>query len=415
MNRSKIPLLPMASRVSLATACLLVVLSFFQPAAQGGQTDSSNNEEKTSKALSFPISYTGEGLGNIAGGYKRGAVYEGLLSVGVQGDLDKLFGWQGASFLVSGIYPHGPSLTGEYVHDFNRVSRIDAYNSVRLYEAWLQQEFANGKFSLRAGQLLADTEFFVSDSAYLFLNGAFGDLPVITQNFSAPAFPVAAPGIRARWSISDSTSVQAGLYSGAGDPATTNKHGMDWRFCGSEGALGILESTYKWNSEKESKGLPGVFKLGAFFHSSETDETFPDSQARAGGGGYFIVDQQLWKKPDTKDQGLTGFLRVGGAPFNHNIVPFYFDTGLNFKGLIPARDKDIAGIAFLYTKLKGNLSDETGQPLGSHSEAVLEATYKVAVKDWFNVQPDFQYIFNPGAGSAQYAIVVGLRFNLTFQ
>ncbi|MEI6562290.1 MAG: carbohydrate porin [Verrucomicrobiota bacterium] len=391
---------------------LLLLTVALSPLAKAGDADPKDNAP--SQALTFPTSYTSEGFANLAGGYKRGAVYDGLLSVGVQGNLEKLIGWRGGSLLVSGLYPHGTSLTNNYVHDLNHVSSIDAYDSIRLYEAWVQQEFAEGKVSLRLGQILADEEFFVSDSAGLFLNGAFGDLPVITMSINAPVYPTAAPGARVRWTATDALSVQAGLFSGdAGDPATENKHGLDWHL--NEGVLAITEVAYKINSEKGSKGLAGVYKLGAFFHSSEPNSAFPNAQTRANAGGYFIADQQLWRKPGTEDQGLSGFFRMGASPADRSSVPFYFDTGFNCKGLLPERDKDIAGVGFSYTHLSSEMRDDAGDPSITHHEAALEATYKVAVKEWLTVQPDFQYIFNPGGiQGAPNAVVAGLRCTLNF-
>jgi len=397
---------------------IVLLTAGFSPLAQGGDAVQPAKEEAPpeAKAISFPFSYTGEGFGNLSGGYKRGAVYDGLLSVGVQGDLDKLIGWQGGSFLVSGLYPHGASLTDNYVHDFNGVSNIDAYDSIRLYEAWFQQELADGKISIRVGQILADAEFFVSDNGTLFINGAFGAIPLISQNFNAPVFPEATPGLRVRWTATDSLSVQAGIFDGdVGDQAADNKHGLDWNLGGKEGLLAITEVAYKVNGEKDNEGLRGVYKLGVFFHSSETNDAFPNAPRESDAGGYFVVDQQLWRKSGTEDQGLSGFLRIGGAPGDRNTVPFYFDTGFNYKGLIPGRDKDIAGLALSYTKLSADLCDDVGEPVESHHETILEATYKVQVKDWLTIQPDIQYIFNPGACEIlPNALVAGVRFNVTF-
>ena len=404
----------MRKNKSTSYAALILGAVLFTSLVQAGDTKPDGKESENAKALTFPISYAGEGFANLAGGFKRGAIYEGLLSVGVQGDLEKLGGWKGGSFLVSGIYPHGSSLTDQYVHDLNRVSNIDAYDSLRLYEAWVQQEIAEGKVSLRAGQILLDAEFAVSDNGALFLNGAFGAIPLISQNFDAPVYPVAAPGARVRWTATEELSVQAGLFEGnVGDPLRENKNGVDWRLAG--GALALAEAAYKLNSAKESQGLPGVYKLGAFFHSSATEDSFPEAPRRATAGGYFVADQQLWRKPGSEDQGLSGFLRIGGAPADRCVVPFYFDTGFNFKGLLPGRKKDVAGLGLSYTNLSGSALDEEGNPPATHHETILEATYKVTVNDWFNVQPDFQYIFNPGGTqSAPNAVVAGVRFNVTF-
>ena len=96
-------------------------------------------------------------------------------------------------------------------------------------------------------------------------------------------------------------------------------------------------------------------------------------------------------------------------------MPFYFDTGFNYKGLIPGRAGDIAGIGLSYTKLSPDLRDEDGLPLETHHETILEATYKIQLKEWLTLQPDVQYIFNPGASEkADNALVAGVRFNVCF-
>jgi porin len=51
----------------------------------------------------------------------------------------------------------------------------------------------------------------------------------------------------------------------------------------------------------------------------------------------------------------------------------------------------------------------------SHHENVLEITYLANLTTWFSLQPDFQYIFNPGGyGRTPDAVVCGIRFNVTF-
>ncbi len=362
--------------------------------------------------LSFPVSYTGETFGNVSGGYRRGAIYEGLLNIGVQGDLEKLLGWQGGSFLVSGINTHGSSLTDKYTRDFNAVSNIDAYDTTRLYEAWFQQDI--GQWSIRLGQILADAEFFVSDSGAVFINGAFGAIPLISQNYGAPVYPVAAPGARVRYTFNDSFSVQAGIFDGsAGDQGSDNKYGTHWKWNGNDGALAIAEGAY--TTKLGSEGLPGTYKVGAFYFRSDETDLFPKEGRRSSGGGYFIADQQVWRETGTEDQGLNAFLRIGGAPSDRALVPFYFDAGVNYKGLIPGRDSDITALGLSYTHISSDARDDEGAALERHHETIVELTYKVQATEWLTVQPDIQYIFNPGASEKQdNALVAGLRFNVSF-
>ncbi len=59
--------------------------------------------------------------------------------------------------------------------------------------------------------------------------------------------------------------------------------------------------------------------------------------------------------------------------------------------------------------------NERGRPFVKHHETVLELSYQASINDWLTVQPDFQYIFNPGAvQDGRDAMIAGLRFTLTF-
>ena len=133
-------------------------------------------------------------FGNVSGGTQRTVIWESLSILGMHLDFEKAVHFPGLSLNVSGLYCAGYGLTDKAVHDLNVLSNIDSYDSLRLYEAWLQQDFANGQFSIRAGQLLADAEFFVSQYSGLFINSSFGALPLVSFNFSSPIFPIAAPG-----------------------------------------------------------------------------------------------------------------------------------------------------------------------------------------------------------------------------
>ena len=57
------------------------------------------------------------------------------------------------------------------------------------------------------------------------------------------------------------------------------------------------------------------------------------------------------------------------------------------------------------------------------SETFLEASYQIQVARWWQIQPDLQYVINPGAGIAnpndptqriKNELVIGLRTNITF-
>jgi porin len=105
------------------------------------------------------------------------------------------------------------------------------------------------------------------------------------------------------------------------------------------------------------------------------------------------------------------------TPEDRNLVNFYFDTGLSYKGLIPGRDEDALGIAIAYAQLGDTKSvamvEEGSDVVGS--EMVLEATYQFQVTPWCVLQPDVQYIINPGGTrDVGNALVIGARCSITF-
>jgi porin len=108
------------------------------------------------KGVALCVTYTGEVMGNVSGGLRRGALYEDKFEFALDIDLDKLAGWPGASFHVSGLQIDGNGLSGHNLGNLLTVSNIEAPVSSRLFELWFQQALFNDRFELRVGQLAAD-------------------------------------------------------------------------------------------------------------------------------------------------------------------------------------------------------------------------------------------------------------------
>lgn len=380
------------------------------------------------RGIIFPIMLTTEVFGNITGGTSRTAIWESLLNIGVRIDFEKAAGVRGLSVGLSALYPQGSGLTSEAVHDFNTLSNIDGYDSLRLYEAWFQEEWSEGKFSLRVGQILADADFFASEYGALFISSSFGAIPLVSKNLNPPIFPVAAPGLRLRVTPRETFYAEAAVFSGdAGEPSTTNKHNTRFQFRSEDGVLVFAEIGYKRNPKEETPARPdvardpaeialtGTYKLGGIYDSRKFLDSGGGPPHRGDCAIYFIADQELWHPAGNADRALSFFGRVGAAPNDRNTVAFYGDTGFNFKGMLPRRDSDTLGLGFSYARLSADLVDESGRRIASHHEAVLELTYQATVRDHISLQPDLQFIFNPGAfAPAATAIVTGLRLSVKF-
>src|ERR1700747_916620 len=96
---------------------------------------------------------TFETLSNPTGGIRQLTIYQGLLDVSLNLDLEKLAKWPDATFYVDGYWISGRGLSGNAVGNLLAVSSIEALASTRLHDMWLQQEFLDHQASLRVGQI----------------------------------------------------------------------------------------------------------------------------------------------------------------------------------------------------------------------------------------------------------------------
>jgi porin len=375
-----------------------------------------------------------ETLGNTNGGVRHGTIGEGRLELFANVDMAKAFGLSGLIFHANAYQIHGEGLTSHNLGNLITVSNIEAQPSTRLFDLWFQQSLFDDTVSLRVGQIAADDEFFVSQYAPLFVSSTFGWPAIMGINLPSggPAYPVARPGARLRVAMSSDISLQAALFSGDREIDPT---GFDFETNGD--LFAISEIAYG----TRLFDLPASLKLGGWIHTglfadprfdvSHVSLASPASngapfERRGDYGGYFIIDQLLWRKDGASDTGLGGFFRVGGNPSERNLIELHMDAGLTYAGPF-GRDGDTVGIGLSYEQVseaQRGLAADFGalnafMPPQPDFESVLEVSYQAQVASWWIVQPDLQWVIHPGgrvlnlsnprAGLGEGALVLGLR------
>lgn len=406
------------------------------------------------KGVNFTLIETSENLNVVSGGVRQRSIYEGRTELGLDIDFEKAFGLHGGVFHVNAYQIHGRGLSANALgNNLLTASNIEATRATRLFDLYYQQTFFDDALSVRIGQLAADDEFIISQYATNFVNSTFGfpgftaaDLPS-----GGPAFPLATPAIRVKYNFSDHLSLQTALFNGdpAGRPdgrAAQIRNESGTNFSTDQGALVFTELAYNVGGDKDSPSLPASYKIGSFYHSGEFADLRFDHQGRSladpastgkarnfqGNYGFYgVIDQMLYRVAGTDDHGLSGFLRLGAAPDDRNLVSFYADFGLTYKAPFEGRDNDIASVGFAIAKIGDRASDldRDTRRIGGlatpirDNEAVLEANYRFMAAPWWLIQPDFQYSINPGGTVAfanhptravPNATIFGLRTAITF-
>ena len=427
------------------------------------------------RGVLFTFTYAADPIGVVSGGIKRGAFYNGFLDLGTDIDLEKLVGWKGGHFHVNGFYPHGENGSANYVGDIGTFSNIEAYDTVRLYELWVEQSFFEERFSLRVGQITFDSEFAVLD-AYggLFVQSGFGVPEAFSANLPLPVFPNATPGVRLRVEPFQGFAIQAAVFDGnvapglVPDPSPNaaastefNRHGTHWALRPDEGALWVGEISYRFNQVPEeelsatrttadarplgapaapvvaARGLAGSYEAGVLYHTDAFADIFEvtladlgsslaPSQARSRGANYAIyanIEQEVWREPGSETQGLGAFAHAAWMPQNRNFLEFSIEGGLHWRGALAGRDKDALGLGVAFIKISDQVASAvraSNQRDGTSNrvpdfEATFELVYRYQVAPWLWVQPHAQYVIQPG-GTKDHdnAVVIGLRTNIAF-
>jgi porin len=376
--------------------------------------------------------YYAEGFSNMAGGLKQGTYYDGLLHLAMYVDLERFGFWRGLCFHTNGLQIHGQSITADAVGSLMPVSDLEAAPATRLFELWVQQRLFDDQLAVKVGQLAADATYVLGDGA--FLNGTWGWPSIMAINLpgGGPAYPLATPGVHVVATPNDQLTLQVGIYNGdpAGpncksSPQVCNSNGLDFRL--DAPPLLMIEGDYQHSQD----GLAGMIKIGGFnqFGEFELQDVGPNGTARRVNnnyGLYGIIDQFVWRAPGSEEpKGVKLFGRAVGMPSDRNVIDFYADGGILFLGMVPNRPEDTLSIGFAYTGISSDvvITDlkEVMPGTGNH-EALFEICYTMQLDTHWTLQPDFQYIWQPGAYlpnasgkiPLENAAVVGARTTLKF-
>lgn len=371
--------------------------------------------------MNFLLGYRADNISNLAGGLQRRGAYLHNIDFMIAADVEKLFGWSGATILIHAMSNNGKGFS-QFVGDAQVASNIDAPRMTKLYQAFVQQNFMRGRVSLLAGLYDLNSEFYVVKPSLLFLNRSFGVGKELAQTgHSGPSiFPNPSAALRVRLQPDEMMSFQFAAFDAVpGNPSDPTVPSFFMSL--EEGALVIGEVSYRWNGIAEESIGEGKFTIGAWLYTSAFPEAHANAISRkslrstANNGLYLLAEQVVFAEEE--EQGLALFTRLGFANGRINQYNYNLSAGAVYTGVFPERDADRLGIAFTHANNSTDYKQATllrGASVAT-GELAIEVTYRAQLTPWLAVQPDYQYIIHPGTDPRiGNASVFGTRFEVDF-
>ncbi|HEX5010300.1 MAG TPA: carbohydrate porin [Planctomycetota bacterium] len=359
------------------------------------------------QGLQIELSATSDVAQVVHGGAHRGQTTQVLWDAAATADLDRLIGWRGASAYLEWWTRPGPLLNDD-VGDWQGTSNIDTPHRSELYEAWLEAWPAPDVLRVKLGKLDVFDDFAVVESAADFLNNGMAYSPTLSP---MPSYPDSAYGGLLFGYPAQATWVGAGVFDGSAQQGVkTGTHGASTLFGSPSDLFMVGEVGHSW--PREGGALAGRAALGAWRHSGDY-QRFEGGGQEGVAGAYAIFEQELWaEEPEQADdvQGLTFFVQLATTDKKVIEVARAVAAGVQWVGPLAERDEDILGLG----ATRADFSDEPGAGFTRDHELALETFYRWQATPWLAIQPDVQYVLDPGGDAAlDDALVVTLRFEAT--
>ena len=377
------------------------------------------------------------------GGARNGGRTLSHLELKLRADLEKLLGWSDAVAYLNTVSNGGAGINARHTGSLMGVSNIEVpLPTTRLFHAWLQKGFFDDRFSLLAGIYPIDSEFFVMDSAATLLHPAYGPPADLSLTNAPSIFNNAAFGFRAKAFFADrQVYAMAALMDGIpNDPARPKATAI--RFAKGDGAFVIGEigwmplefghlfepidpadvrQTPELVAHEKYGGLSkyavGFWRYGNRVPDQLDADADGEPLQRRSQGGYVLAERTLFNLGGEAGRDVTAFARYSFSSGHATSIDRMCNFGLRIRGPLASRPNDSLAMGWSRSRLAAKWrAVQTAAGIDTvAAEEALEITWRAAITQWFQLQPNFQYVRRPGgAAAARHATLIGARVELTF-
>jgi porin len=359
-------------------------------------------------AWSHEIIYKADVMGPIDGGASQSGRFLDNLDVKADLDLSKAAGWTGAT-LHGHILNNSGGRPNDMAGTLQGVDNIEVSRArTRLYELWLEQAFADGHATVRAGLYDLNSEFYATEASSLLIAPPFG----VGSEFAATGpngpsiFPSTTLAVRLHVQNEFAYAQTAILNANAstlGDP-----HGVDMGL--DRGALTIAEA-----------GLTGSTRLalGVWRYTVKQDDirdlTPSGDPVRRTAQGAYLLAEHAFTADGATGPSARGFLRAGISDGDTSPFRGGWQAGVLVEKVFASRPDSAFSVGleqgYLSKKQRANDMDVGRNP--AQAESSLEITYSDKLTPRITLQPDLQFFRYPGGDrQARDAVTAGVRLTL---
>ena len=302
----------------------------------------------------------------------------------------------------SAFFTNGNSIS-DFVGDLQGISNIEAHRGAEILEGWLELISPIG-LGLKGGILNSNGDFDSIEPAQFFINSSHGigpDLSSVGAN-GPSIFPETGLGAIAffeekKWSIKLGTFDPLTRASGSELNKASN---IDWDF--SDGVLMV--------SELQVSTTDSRISLGIWTSSFSLEKNYTELSNLSNTKGMYTSLSRSDSFGDT-------YIRLGLSESKNAYIDRYVGAGWikNISSSSNFLPKSLIGISWASARLGdlGLFSELAGVELNKddHSfEHILEISSNTKLSDNLQLQPNLQFIMQPGAQvRAQSRLVLGIR------
>jgi porin len=373
------------------------------------------------QGIEVELGYDGDLMAVTSGGKKRIATYLDFIQLRANLDNEKLLGIKGNTVSVSVITSNGTTTNASTVGSTQGVNNSEvSANAVRLYEAWVQQNFMDDRISVLVGLHDLNTEFVSTPVSDNFLVPTFQIGQSIAQsgNNGPSVFPTTSLAGRVKVKPTEESYVAVAAYDGVpGRPNHTS--GTAVHFGKKDGLLLIGEAGWTPKAEGTDDEL-NKLALGIWHYTGGFDDLTRlgadgNPKRTISEGVYGLASSQVYRDKDGRS--AAAFVRGGFSEGDTAQVDYDIEAGVVANGFVPSRPEGQLGLGVSYAHngdkyMKAQAAAATPS---DRAETIYELYYRDTVVPGVTVQPDLIYVVNPGTDTVtDNAFIVGGRLSITF-